>query len=100
MPGCKISDELVLEEPFQEGDIKLAPAFSCGVDLHMSREHEAVETDDSSSDSSMESGTGSYSHETSVSVSSTDDEAVHINDPYDAFPAFIAQVYNMFNLLR
>ena len=88
----------MLEEPFQEGDIELSPAFSCGADLHMSREHEAVESDDSSFNSSMESETSCSSDETSGSVSSMDDEDVHINDPYDSFPAFTAQVYNMFHL--
>ena len=80
----------MLEEAFQEEKLKLCPPFSSDAHLDLSSECEAVQTDESPSDSSMESSTGSHSHQTSGSVSSADD--VHIDDPYDAIPIVTAQV--------
>lgn len=81
-----------MKEAFHEEKLRLSPPFS--FDSHL--QYDTVETDESSTISSMESSTGCHSHQTSESLSSTNE--LHIHDPYEAFANVRAQVH-LSNLL-
>lgn len=82
-----MSNELTLKEAFHEEKLRLGPPFSFDAPLQC----DTVDTDESSTVSSMESSTGCHSHQTSGSLSSTDE--LHIHDPYEAVPNIRVQVY-------